>query len=371
MPPALTERVARLRDKLVSRPAFQRWVAALPFTRPIAQKNTRALFNVVAGFVYAQTLAAMVELDLFRRLADSPADTATLAGEYDLPIRSVEVLMRAANALGLVEPRRAGWGLSLKGAAILGQGGIAEMVGHHHHFYADLADPVALMRADQPTALARFWTYAQGTAQGAKTDAADAQGYTALMAASQAFVASAVLHNRIFRRAHHLADLGGGAAAFAIAALSRHPNLTATVCERDDVVPHARQAIEKAGLSARADALVMDFFTDPPPPGADLFTLVRICHDHDDDAVIALLTNLARHAPKTPLAIIEPMADQRAPSGLDVYFPWYFSAMGQGRYRTRAELEALLAIAGYRHVRRLHSRNPILVRGLTARVSQD
>jgi demethylspheroidene O-methyltransferase len=189
------------------------------------------------------------------------------------------------------------------------------------------------------------------------------------MAASQAFVARAVLHNRIFRRARHVADLGGGAGAFAIAALERHPRLTATVADRPDVVPHARQALGERGLDGRATAVPMDFFTDPPPAGADLLTLVRICHDHDDDAVLRLLTNLASGAPDVPLAVIEPMADRRKPSGLDVYFPWYFSAMGQGRYRTRDELTALLKQAGYTRVRPLHSRNPTLVRGLVSTVT--
>jgi len=333
----------------------------------VATRNTRALFDIVAGFVYAQTLAAMVELDIFRRLGQSPADTATLAAETGLPERSVEVLMTSAAALGLVDRRRAGWGLGLKGAAILGQGGIAEMVAHHRHFYADLADPVRLMRGDRPTELARFWTYAAGERAGD----GDAAGYTALMAASQAFVATAVLHHAAFARANHLADIGGGAGAFAIAALERHPKLTATVCDRPDVLPHARAAIENAGLSGRARAIAVDFFADPPPPEADLLTLVRICHDHDDEAVARLLGNLARGAPNAPLLVIEPMADRRNPSGLDAYFPWYFSAMGQGRYRSADELSALLRDAGYRSVRPLRSRNPTLVRVLTARVSAD
>jgi len=97
---------------------------------------------------------------------------------------------------------------------------------------------------------------------------------------------------------------------------------------------------------------------------------VRICHDHDDEAVHQLLTNLASRAPDTPLAVIEPMADRRRPSGLDVYFPWYFRAMGQGRYRTRAQLAALLKDAGYTSVRPLHSRNPTLVRGLFSTVTR-
>jgi demethylspheroidene O-methyltransferase len=241
------------------------------------------------------------------------------------------------------------------------------MVAHHRYFYDDLADPLRLMRGEEPTHVARFWTYASGP----KTGAADAGGYTALMAASQAFVAGAVLHNRPFRRARRLADLGGGAGAFAIAALRRHAKLTALVCDRPDVVPHARQAIEGAGLCARASAMPFDFFVDRPPVDADLLTLVRICHDHDDAAVETLFSNLARQAPTTPLAVIEPMADRRHPSGLDVYFPWYFRAMGQGRYRTREEIEILLGRAGYGRIRPLHSRNPMLVRGLVASVTPD
>lgn len=303
----------------------------------------------------------MVELDLFRRLAGGPASTETLAAELGLPPRSVDVLLDAAAALGLVDRRRAGWGLGLKGAAILGQGGIAEMVAHHRHFYADLADPVRLMAGESPTALAAYWTYAGGP----RDRAEDAAAYTALMAASQSFIASAVLHNRVFGKAGRLLDLGGGAGAFAIAALRCHPKLTVVVGDRPDVIPHALAAFEDAGLTSRAAAIPLNFFADPLPE-ADLITLVRVLHDHDDDAVARLLAHVARERPDTPLAVIEPMADRRRPTGLDAYFPWYFRAMGQGRYRTREELTQLLRSAGYRTVRRLPSRNPTLSKALIA-----
>jgi demethylspheroidene O-methyltransferase len=303
----------------------------------------------------------MVELDLFHRLAHAPASTATLAAEVGLPPRSMEVLLTAAAALGLVDRRRAGWGLGLKGAAILGQGGIAEMVAHHRHFYADLADPVRLMKGDSPTALAAYWTYAGGPRERAE----DAAAYTALMAASQSFIAGAVLHNRVFREARHLLDLGGGAGAFAVAALRRHPSLTVTIADRPDVVPHAERVIAASGLAGRARVVAVDFFVDPLPE-ADLVSLVRVLHDHDDDGVARVLDNVARHCPGVKLAVIEPMANPRRPSGLDAYFPWYFRAMGQGRYRTREELSALLSAAGYRKIRPLPSRNPTLAKGLLA-----
>lgn len=361
----LYDKVARLRDRVVMAPAFHRLVQALPFTRPVAVSQTKATFNVVAGFVYSQTLAALVSLNLFDRLGKAPASTATLAQELELPERSVEVLMRAAHALGFVDRRKSGWGLGLKGAAMLGQGGIAEMVAHHAHFYADLADPVGLLRGTKSTALSSYWTYAGNEADG------DPAPYTALMAASQDFVAHAVLHNRVFGQLKHLVDLGGGAGAFAAAALKCHPNLTVTVADRPDVIPFAVDALAKAGLAARSNTAAIDFFTSRLAFDADAISLVRILHDHDDAPVAALLKKLATESPNARLLVIEPMADLRRPSGFDAYFPWYFKAMQQGRYRTFDELSALLKRAGYTRIRRLKSRNPTLVRALCATVHSD
>ncbi|MEM8853212.1 MAG: methyltransferase [Pseudomonadota bacterium] len=353
-------------------PAFHRFVLSNPLTRPIARQQTEALFDTVAGFVYAQTLAAMVELDLFRRLAEAPRTTKELAADLHLSERAVDTLMSAGAARGLVDRRGERWGLGMKGAAILGQGGIAEMVSHHHHFYRDLADPVARLRQDGPTELAGYWTYSGGE----RTARFDAEGYTSLMAASQAFIASAVLHNAPFRKARHLTDLGGGAGAFAMAALKCHKNLTVTVLDRADVIPHAQAALSAAGFGHRATVGEVDFFKDDifsqeSPGPTDLVSLVRILHDHDDEAVAALLKNVARQIGPARLVVVEPMANHRRPTGLDAYFPWYFNAMGQGRFRSPQALTAFLKEAGFHSVTPLHSRNPTLTKVLLASVQFD
>lgn len=358
----LRDAIDSLRDRLVSDPAFHRVVAALPFARPVATKQTIALFNVVSGFVYAQTLSALVSLDAFALLRERPRSTAELMEAFSMPERSVVTLMRAGESVGLINRRKTGWGLGLSGAAILGQGGVAEMVAHHSRLYADLADPVALLRGERESALGNFWGYAAA----ARPDAEASDGYSGLMAASQAFIHTAVLHNAAFKSARVLMDLGGGAGAFALAALQQNPNLRAIVADRPDVVPMATAAFTNAGMAKRATAIPFNFFADPIPPEPDIVTLVRILHDHDDAAVATLLANVAQSLGDRPLLIIEPFADPSRPTGFDVYFPWYFNAMGQGRLRTEGELRALLADAGFAKVKRLHSRNKVLARGLTA-----
>ncbi len=83
-PLSLGERLARWRRGLVANPAFQRWAAGFPLTRRVAERNARALFDLAAGFVYSQILAACVRLDLFARLADGPRSAAALAREIGL-----------------------------------------------------------------------------------------------------------------------------------------------------------------------------------------------------------------------------------------------------------------------------------------------
>ena len=46
------------RNSWLSNPAFQRWAADFPLTRGVARRRSAALFDLVSGFVYSQTLAA-------------------------------------------------------------------------------------------------------------------------------------------------------------------------------------------------------------------------------------------------------------------------------------------------------------------------
>ena len=65
----------RWRDRLLTDPEFQRRAAANPFTRFVARRRARALFNLCAGFIYSQVVAACVRLGLLAELERSVGDT--------------------------------------------------------------------------------------------------------------------------------------------------------------------------------------------------------------------------------------------------------------------------------------------------------
>lgn len=360
---AWRERWLAQRDALLASPRFRRWAAAFPFTRRTAQRRARALFDLVAGFVYSQVLLACVRLRAFDVLAEGPQDLRALALRFDLTEDAAERLLDAAVSLGLAERRRGGrYGLGPLGAPMVGNHALAAMVEHHAALYADLSDPVALLRGDdnRPARLSRYWAYASAPTPDAAR-AADVADYSTLMAASQPLVAEQILDAYPLARHQCLLDVGGGEGAFLAQAAQRTPRLRLMLFDLPAVAARARARLAAQGLGDRAVVAGGDFLADPLPTGADIVTLIRVVHDHDDAPALALLKAVRAALPAHGcLLLAEPMAGTRGqePMG-DAYFGFYLLAMGQGRPRTAARLTQMLQAAGFARIRILPTRMPL------------
>lgn len=367
---SLWDGVQAARDRLVSSLAFQRTVSRLPGVRKIAQNQAKEVFDLVAGFVYSQTLLACVELGLLQQLLRRPMTINEMAAAASLPRDGMERLVAAAVSLKLLAPRsQERFGLGMRGAAIAGNAGLLKMIAHHAMFYRDLADPVALLRGEQPaTELSRYWGYAAGDGKILSQD--DTAPYSDLMSASQSLIADAVLDAYPFGRHVCMLDAGGGDGTFISRVAERHPKLEFVHFDLPAVSTLARARFERSGLVHRARTVPGSFFDDDLPKGADLVTLVRILHDHDTESVRKILRR-ARHAlePGGTLLIAEPLAGtHRAQSMGDAYFGFYLMAMGKGRPRTKDELARLMVEAGFDSVREAASAIPLQTRILTAKV---
>lgn len=326
------------------------------------------MFDLSAGFVYSQILLACVELDLFSVLAQGPQTATALARRIGLPLPATQRLLDAATALGLVARRGADrFGLGALGAALVDNPAVAGMIAHHPMLYRDLADPVALLRGECPdTELARYWPYGDAGAR-ARLAPAEAAPYSALMAASQALIAEEVLDAVPLRRHRCLLDVGGGDGGFVAAALCRTLGLRAILFDLPAVAARARQRFEAERLSATA--VGGDFLADPLPSGADVVSLVRVLHDHDDDVALAILCAARRALPAGgTLLLAEPMAETRGAAPVGAYFGFYLLAMGHGRPRSRRELAAMLRRSGFERIRQRPTSTPLLTSVLTARV---
>ena len=147
------------RDRVLTSPGFRRRAARSWFMRPIARRRARALFDLVAGFVYSQVLLACVRLKLFEVLAQGPQTAVQLAARFGIEPATLERLLTAAAALDLVELRSGGrWGLGALGAPLVGNEAVTSMVEHHAVLYADLQDPLALLRG-RDVVVAFVWDF--------------------------------------------------------------------------------------------------------------------------------------------------------------------------------------------------------------------
>jgi demethylspheroidene O-methyltransferase len=181
------------------------------------------------------------------------------------------------------------------------------------------------------------------------------------MAASVNLVAEELFDAMPLDRHRHLLDVGGGEAAFALAAARRYPHLRFTLLDLPPVARIAQERISRAGMQDRIRVAPADFRLDPLPVGADVVTLLRILHDHDDDAVLALLCAIRRILPRDgTLIIAEPMAGVRGAERVGAaYFAFYFQAMGSGRAREPRDYHRLLREAGFRSSRLIRPRRPV------------
>lgn len=356
-------------NRLVARPGFQRWAAGMPFIRRSARADGAALFDIVQGFVTSQALAALIELEIFKRLRGGPMSAATLGQDCLIPEDRMRVLLQAGAAMGLLKRRRDGrFALARKGAALLGVPGLDAMIRHHKAFYEDLRDPVALLRGDiGRTQLAEFWPYVFG-ARGA-VDPDVAETYSDLMAQSQTLVAEDTLRAVSFRDVKHLMDVGGGTGAFLGEAGLAQRAMRMTLFDLPVVVPGAEARFARLGMAERVAIVPGSFRDQDLPEGADAISLVRVLYDHADETVRDLLAKVyAALPPGGRLIISEPMAGGARPERAgDVYFAFYTMTMMTGRARSAKEIGALCAEAGFEAIRSPTPARPFVTRVLTAR----
>lgn len=367
---SLSDRFFGWRNRQLANPAFHRKARRNPFMRFMARRRARALFDLVSGFVYSQILSTCVQLDLFNILQAGPLSRDAISRTIGLDRDATDTLLRSATSLKLVENRGDDrFGLGIHGAALLANPGVCKMIEHHTFLYRDLTDPVALLRREQDeTMLSMFWDYA-GARQQQSEDTLGTEPYTDLMSASQAMVAEQIIDTYPLQSHQRLLDVGGGDGTFLRTVAGAAPDLSLMLFDLPPVAEQAKLRFAESQIPNEVSCYGGSVFDNELPKGADIVSLVRIVHDHDDDAALAILKRCREALPVGgTLLLAEPMAREKVGDpATDAYFGLYLHAMGRGRPRTAQELQGLIAQAGFSRCTSMRTHLPMLTSLLVAK----
>ncbi len=377
-PLSVSERIKRQLDRLMASPLIYKISVSNVFTRWFALRRTQQVFDLMAGFVNFQVLLICVRCGLLERVYSSPCEYDDLFKYIKLPKENLDLLIKSAISLGLLERRgKHRFGIGKLGLPVVCHPGICSMVEHNAVLYNDMQDTWKLLASTEKSRMNEFWPYAKPVEQGgAKSQAESTLGeertkqfakYSELMSASQNFVIDEILGAYDFSGHSKMLDIGCGKGRFVSAVAEHYPELEFALMDLPEVIHLTKQNLIEKSFYKRIQLFPGSFKLDPLPQGVDLITLVRVAHDHSDLVVKTLLKKIYQSLPsKGTLLLAEPMAN---PEGArhDAYFHFYLLAMGEGRLRTPDQLTDMILEAGFSGVEVLSNPMAIHAKVLIAR----
>jgi 3-hydroxy-5-methyl-1-naphthoate 3-O-methyltransferase len=297
--------------------------------------------------------AAIVHLDLFTALADSPADLPMICRHFSIHPRPASTLCALLVANGLL--RRDGNGIlhvTDTAREFLVSGGPFDA----RPYYASIAekpgvaDFLTVLRTDRPA----NWPGEEGEADwhAAMRTEAFAESFTAAMDCRGRVLgpglAAALAGSQPGNPPRRLLDIGGGSGVYAIAVTRAFPLARATVLEASPVDGIARRTISAAGLDGRIDVVTADMFTDAWPADHDTHLFSNVLHDWNEADCRRLLAKSVAALPDGGRLLIHDMLldDDKSGPLWAAEYSVLLTTVTQGRLYSAAEIGGWLAELG-------------------------
>ena len=324
---------------------------------PAAQTPFDTLTEALGGLMVGHCLTSVTNFRVADALGDTPQTAAELAaatGTNPEALRRMLRLLAAHGVFAYSEDRfahtaasqllRADHPYSMRDfVAIFGTPTAAE-----HLSYFDYT-----LQTGSPTPhkvnLDGFFALLRG-------DPGFGQLFNAAMTAKARLQIASIVAAYDFSAGGAIADIGGGLGHLLQTVLDAAPQAAGVLFDLPPVI--------EAAAAASTDRLRLqagDFFKDPLP-AADIYMIMDVIHDWDDEQTVALLSAVRNAAlPHARVLVIETLiADAPGPDWskiMDVIMLWIVG----GRQRNRSEHEQLLNKAGFRLERVIQTMSDVTI----------
>ena len=307
------------------------------------------------GYATELLAAAVVDFNVFGRLATGPKTFADLRAEIGLAERAANVLFTALRAMSLLV-RGLDGRLDVTPAA-------REHLVPEAYFevggYVGLVSEAPNVRAmverlrsnrfaeNRPDDAGAAFIFREGL-ESAMDQEASARRLTMALAGRAKNVAPYLAANVPLADAKLLLDVGCGTGIYAIACLQQNSGLRAVVWDRPEVLKVAREMADSYGVADRIECVAGDMFADPVPAGADAILLSNVLHDWDVPECQTLLKRCAAALPVGGRVLIHDVFlndDLGGPLPVALYSAALFS-LTEGRAYSAGEYREWLKGAG-------------------------
>ncbi len=331
--------------------------------RDLTRPDPAGILELITAFRRSKVLFDSVALGVFDALSNGPRPLAWLADRLRADADALERLLDACVGLGLLSRTPEGYGNTPAASAYLCRESPERLTGYINYsnevmwsMWAHLKDAVRAGTHRWKQAFGwdgNIFSHLYHTEDARREFLMGMHGFGLI---SSPHVVSAFDLGRFGR----LVDLGGATGHLAIAACRRYPQLEAVLFDLPEVLPLAKEIIGGSPAAGRIRLVEGDFFSDPLPEG-DLYSLGRILHDWSEQKILLLLGRIYQRLPAGgALLVAEKLLDddKRGPSWAQMQ-SLNMLVCAEGKERTLAEYESLLARAGFAEVCACRTASPL------------
>ena len=301
--------------------------------------------EMVSGYWVSQAIRAYAEFSIADHLAGGPLTAAEIAEREGTSPDATYRLMRAGLTIGLLtmddDKRFHATALlnTLRDGAPGSLRGMALALTNRSHWspWSEFTEAVRTGRNRTREVLGMpIFEYLQQNPELAQEFTSAMEGGTSLWALD---VVDAIDTTDV----KLAVDVGGASGALLRLLQRANPALRGIVFDRHDVA----EAVSADIADERTEVVGGDFFESVP--AADLYLLKFILHDWDDESCLKILSR-CREAmvPGGRIAIVEMLVGERDDPGVVALLDLNMLAVADGKERTLAEFDTLLAMAGLR-----------------------
>jgi len=305
------------------------------------------LLDLMRGFQIPCVLAAAAELDVFNAAAESPVTVQELAVELGCDKRGITILLDALASIGVLVKADANYALA------------SDLV----PFLVDSSpQSVTAMLRHQANCIRRWarlpWVVqAGGPAEAAPSIRGAEADHAAFIEAMN--VVSILVAEQLVREINPggfgcVLDIGGASGTWTTSWMHAQPGTRAILFDLPDVIPMARERLDRSGLAERVELVAGDYNKDSLPRGADLVWVSAIIHQNSPSENQSLYGRIAEAIEPGGIVMIRDvvMEESRTAPPMGALFAVnMLGATAGGNTYTLSEIRDDLTSAGFTDVK--------------------